>query len=230
MSDESPIIETPESQAVPQSAAARLPIPTQAQLDARRAYRRALRRSRNPFRLSFRSLMMTCIFATVAMIGIMATLVALRGETGTPALEPVIEVIAAPVNLAGDDDPDQADLPSSLTGAAEQTILAAATPANPVLTGPPIPTVVITSTPIPLTVGARVAVYDVGNDKLNVRNIPSLTDSQVLFRAEAGALFDIVGGPQEADGFTWWRLRDPRFSVEGWAVAIYLQTIPEDPG
>ena len=63
-----------------------------------------------------------------------------------------------------------------------------------------------------------------------MRNIPSLAESQVLFRAAAGAIFDVIGGPQEADGFTWWRLHDPRFSVEGWAVANYLQTIPDDSG
>ena len=72
--------------------------------------------------------------------------------------------------------------------------------------------------------------YGVGNDKLNIRNIPSLVGSQVLFREDEGKRFEIIGGPQEADGYTWWQLRDPQLQAQGWAVAIYLRTVTEDAG
>jgi len=81
-----------------------------------------------------------------------------------------------------------------------------------------------------LSVGVQAAVFGVGNDKLNIRNRPSLSDSQVLFRENEGKRFDIIGGPQAADGYTWWQVRDPQFQVTGWAVANYLRTISEDAG
>ena len=52
----------------------------------------------------------------------------------------------------------------------------------------------------------------------------------MLFRAPKGTQFDIIGGPQEADGFTWWQVNDPLFQVQGWAVANYLQTNSEEAG
>ena len=53
--------------------------------------------------------------------------------------------------------------------------------------------------------------------------VPGLTGSKILFRSPEGSLFDIIGGPQEADGFSWWHVRDAQFQLEGWAVANYLQ-------
>lgn len=108
--------------------------------------------------------------------------------------------------------------------------MAAETPQSLILEGPAIPTVIITNTPVPLRVGLQAAVYGVGNDKLNIRNSPSLTESQVLFREDAGKRIEIIGGPHEADGFTWWQVRDPQFQVQGWAVARYLRAVAEDTG
>ncbi len=214
----------------PETRHRRLPTPTRAQLDARRAYRRAIRRSRNPFRFSLRSLAFTLFLAIFTATLMFSLVFALRGEPTAPSLEPIIEVEAAPIRLAGADSAGQADALPSTPEASVQTILAVETPANPALTGPPIPTVIITNTPIPLAVGLRAAVHGVGNDKLNVRNVPSLLDSKVLFRAAQGTEFEIIGGPQAADGFTWWQVHDTEFEVRGWAVAIYLQAISDETG
>lgn len=218
---------TEQPQLAPIARYRRLPRPTRAQLDARRAYRRAIRRSRNPFRFSLRSLAFTLLLAILTAMLMFSLVFALRGAPTASSREPIVEVDPAPVRL---DDAGQAGALQSTPGSSVQTILAVETPANLALTGPPIPTVLITNTPVPLAVGLRAAVHGVGNDKLNVRNIPSLVDSQVLFRAAPGTEFDIIGGPQEADGFTWWQLHDTEFQVRGWAVAIYLQAIPDDAG
>ncbi len=198
-----------------------------AQFAARRAYKRALRRARNPLYFSARSLALLVILVIVASAATLALVYALRGEPAARGLEPIIHIAASSTGAA---DSVPAEQPEATAVPAVEVILAAETPANLVLEGPAIPTVIITNTPIPLSVGAQAAVHGVGNDKLNIRNRPSLTDSQVLFREDEGKGFDIIGGPQQADGYTWWQVRDPQFQVEGWAVANYLRTISENTG
>lgn len=196
-----------------------------AQFAARRAYKRAIRRARNPLYFSLRSLALVIMLVLVAGAVTLALAFALRVEPTSTGLAPVIQVVeTSPESTAA----DQAQAPQATAGAVVQVILAAESPENLALAGPPIPTVIITNTPTPLSVGLQAAVFGVGNDKLNIRSSPSLTDSQVLFRENEGKRFDIIGGPHEADGFTWWRVRDPQFQVEGWAVAIYLRTVAED--
>ena len=198
-----------------------------AQFAARRDYKRALRRARNPLYFSARSLALLVILVALASAATLALVFALRGEPAATGLAPIIHVAASPTGAAESVRPEQ---PAATSLPEVQVILAAETPANLVLDGPPIPTVVITNTPIPLRVGLQAAVYGVGNDKLNIRNSPSLNQSQILFREEEGKRFEIIGGPQEADGYTWWQLRDPQFQVQGWAVANYLRTVSEDTG
>ena len=198
-----------------------------AQFSARRAYKRALRRARNPLYFSPRLLTLALVLVLLATSAALALIFALRGAPAAAPLAPVIEIVE--VAKSDGAESDGAPLASTATPSppAVQVILAAETPERLILEGPPIPTVIITNTPIPLAVGLRAAVYGVGVDKLNIRNSPTLGGSQVLFRESEGKLFDIIGGPQEADGFTWWQVRDPQFQVEGWAVANYLRTVSE---
>ena len=198
-----------------------------AQFAARRAYKRATRRARNPLYVSLRSLVWLIILVLVASAVTLALIFALRGEPTSTGLAPIIQVVESRTEST---DADQEQALEATSVPAIQVILAAETPENPILEGPAIPTVVITNTPVPLSVGIQAAVFGVGNDKLNIRNSPSLADSQILFREADGKLFDVIGGPQEADGYTWWQLRDPQFQVEGWAVANYLRTVTEDTG
>jgi len=198
-----------------------------AQFAARRAYKRALRRARNPLYFSARSLILLVILVIVASAATLALVYGLRGEPAAGGMEPVVQIATSSSGAA---DSVASEPPEATAAPAVKVILAAETPANLVLEGPAIPTVIITNTPIPLSVGARAAVHGVGVDKLNIRNRPSLTDSQVLFREAEGKRFDVIGGPQEADGYTWWQVRDPEFQVEGWAVANYLRTISESTG
>lgn len=195
-----------------------------AQFAARREYKRALRRSRNPLYFSLRSLALMLFLALLISGLTLALVFALRRAPEQAELAPVIEVIE---ERSDQDDAVQAVEPRATSVPEVEVILAAETPENMELEGPAIPTVIITNTPIPLRVGAQAAVFGVGGDKLNIRNSPSLSGSQVLFRESEGKVFEIVGGPQEADGFSWWRVRDRQFQVEGWAVANYLRTVAD---
>ncbi len=198
-----------------------------AQFAARRTYKRALRRARNPLYFSARSLILLVIIVLVAGAATLALVYALRREPEATGLDPIIHIVTSSTGTA---DSVPAASPDATAVPAVQVILAAETPENMILEGPAIPTVIITNTPIPLRVGAQAEVYGVGIDKLNIRNRPSLTDSQVLFRENAGKRFDVIGGPHQADGYTWWQVRDPQFQVEGWAVANYLRSISEGTG
>ena len=207
------------------------PVPTRAQLDARRQFKRALKRAQNPLYIPFRWLLLMLAMVFLLLIVAVALVISLRSDKSAPELEPVIEIVTSGANQAPGQTEDEAYSEFAVAAdASPKIILAPVTPASIVLTGPAVPTVIITDTPVPLAVGLQAAVFNVGNDELNVRNIPSLRDSEVLFRAPAGTLVNIIGGPQEADGYTWWQLHDPQFEVIGWAVAIYLQTVPDSSG
>ena len=208
-----------------EGAPRRPPAPTREELAARRQFRRAVKRSRNPLYIPFSWLAAAVLLALIAIAGVIAAIIVLRQDTAAAPLDPVIVVATAQAGSASG-DLESAPLASTVDSG-PQIILAAQTPASLALTGPPVPTVIVTNTPIPLAVGARAVVYNVGGDELNVRNIPSIYNSEVLFRAAAGAEFKVIGGPQAADGFNWWQLHDPQFEVIGWAVAKYLQTVSE---
>ena len=203
-------------------------VPTREQLAARRQFRRAVRRSRNPLFIPFSWLACALLVVIIALAGAIAIILALRQEPAAAPPQSVIVVATAPAERAGGDAAIMEA--TSVPDASPQIILAAGTPANPALTGPAVPTVIVTNTPVPLTVGVQAVVYNVGDDELNVRNIPSIKNSEVLFRAAAGAVFNVIDGPREADGFSWWQLHDPQFDVIGWAVANYLQTLSENTG
>ena len=162
------------------------------------------------------------LIVMVAAGALAFALFSLRANEPTFAAEPVISV----TNVTDLNEKVDAELPAQPTESTSdgvQIIIAAQTPANLQIDGPVLPTVVITLTPVPLTVGASVEVAGVGDQELNVRNLPGLIDSTILFRAPEGTAFEVIGGPRQADGFTWWKIRDVDFRVEGWAVANYLQ-------
>ena len=69
-------------------------------------------------------------------------------------------------------------------------------------------------------VGSMVVVNASGG--LNVRAGAGL-DHNIMFNADFGAVFEVEDGPQQANGLTWWMIRDPMNSSRfGWAAADYL--------
>ncbi|MCY4070279.1 MAG: hypothetical protein OXG60_03195 [Chloroflexi bacterium] len=164
--------------------------------------------------------------ALVLSAGLVLTLVSLRAGDSLPHAEPLIQIVVAdPAKISEAIQKDADEVKRPATNDEVEVVIAQQAPADLAMEGPILPTVAFVPTPVPITVGAGVEVSGVGNQELNIRNVPGLTGSQILFRAPEGSPFDIIGGPREADGFSWWKVRDRQFQVEGWAVANYLQVI-----
>ncbi len=95
------------------------------------------------------------------------------------------------------------------------------------LAGPTLPVVEISPTPQPLGVGATVLVTGVGATQLNVRDSAGVIGTNIMFRANDGEPFVIIGGPELVDNLTWWRIQNPNDSTQsGWAAGQYLQVTP----
>ncbi len=67
-----------------------------------------------------------------------------------------------------------------------------------------------------LTIGGKATVATTHGDSLNVRSDAGVV-YQIRAKAHPGEVVDVLNGPRDADGFTWWeiRLADGR---QGWAV------------
>lgn len=88
----------------------------------------------------------------------------------------------------------------------------------------PTPTVALTPTPtLPasIQVGIFVKVTGAGEQGLSFRKAPGLQAERIRFLPE-GTIMRVVGGPEEADGLTWWQLEDPQTGEQGWAAGAYL--------
>ena len=90
------------------------------------------------------------------------------------------------------------------------------TPAPPTAT--PLP-----PTPIPATIrpGVNVVVANTGEDGMSFRTGPGTKYVRIEVLKD-GAVLKVVGGPEDADGFTWWRLQDQAGTI-GWGVEDFLE-------
>jgi len=103
-----------------------------------------------------------------------------------------------------------------------------------------VPTTLVTPTataalPISVTVsppvfteiapGAQVVVQGTRGVVLRLRASPS-TGAQVLDTLKEGMLLLVIEGPQQADNYTWWKVRTAQ-GKEGWAAGQYLALKPQ---
>jgi hypothetical protein len=65
-------------------------------------------------------------------------------------------------------------------------------------------------------VGDRVQVT-MSTGQLSVRITPG-TDANLVVRVNPGDQFTVMGGPQDANGYTWYQVRSDDGAVEGWAA------------
>ena len=113
-------------------------------------------------------------------------------------------------------------------------ILPTATPALP--TPVPFPTATATPTPKPTStptpsvpteigVGGYAKVVGAEADELSYRSGPGLNYARLTI-VKDGTLLKVLEGPEEADGYTWWRLEDEDGFI-GWAADDWLEpTLP----
>lgn len=84
----------------------------------------------------------------------------------------------------------------------------------------PIGTPEETPPPSEIGPGALVIVQGTAGAGLNLRTEPG-TGAQVVVNAREETVLTVVEGPQEAGGYTWWKLRTPD-GKEGWGAANWL--------
>jgi hypothetical protein len=77
-----------------------------------------------------------------------------------------------------------------------------------------------TATPAGIVPGAMVVVQGTLGAGLNLRAEPS-TGGRVIANAREGTVLMVLEGPQEANNYTWWKLRAPDGS-EGWGAGEWL--------
>lgn len=92
----------------------------------------------------------------------------------------------------------------------------------------PAPTyVVVTGVPTPAaqpSAAGKVRVTGTAGLSLRLRAAPS-TNAETVKLVPDGTLLLITGDSKQAEGYTWWPVRDPSDNKEGWAVSQYL-TLP----
>lgn len=123
------------------------------------------------------------------------------------------------------------ELPNAAASTAVLYVITApsATPLVPLASATPIttPTSQIPET-LPngiLTVGAYVQITGTGGDGLRLRSDAGLSGT-VRFLAIDGEVFQVLDGPQEVDGYSWWLLQAPYDpNVEGWAVDDFFVVV-----
>jgi len=76
-----------------------------------------------------------------------------------------------------------------------------------------------------LTQGQLVKILGTGGDGLRLRTQAGL-DAPIAFLGVESEVFEVLGGPEELDGYQWWFLGNP-YNAEktGWAVSNYLRPI-----
>jgi hypothetical protein len=180
------------------------------------------RRGQAAFYLPWWSVLAMLIVVLVVAFGIVGVVLTLGSRPPVVQVTPIIRIITAQ--------------PTANTGAglalpSLAPVIVVGSPAPPpqlALEGPTLPPVVFTPTPVPIVVGSTVAVSGVEREQLNVRDRAGVQGTTVLFRATEGTVFSIIGGPTQADGFTWWQIQNPAAPDQaGWAVANYLRVIVE---
>jgi hypothetical protein len=75
------------------------------------------------------------------------------------------------------------------------------------------------------SIGELVEIYGTKGDGLRLRNAPGLS-STINVLALENEVFEIRGGPEEADGYIWWFLINPYDStIQGWSVGTFLRRL-----
>jgi hypothetical protein len=108
--------------------------------------------------------------------------------------------------------------PTTATVAKETATTAPAAPTNTLA-----PTVAPTPA-MKITVGGKVKVEGTDGSGVRLRAGPGL-DFVTFKSVKDGVVLEVLGGPEQADKYTWWRLKDDAGTV-GWAADSFLVAIP----
>ncbi|HLU11593.1 MAG TPA: SH3 domain-containing protein, partial [Oceanobacillus sp.] len=166
-------------------------------------------------------LMLGTVF--VVAFGIIALVIALGGGAEPGGSPRIIIITAVPSDTPIVSSSSEATPTArSIFSSQGQPTSDGSVPVFP-LEGPTLPPVVLSPTPLSIVIGGLVSS---NVDGLNVRDQPS-TDGKVVFNANEGEIFTVVGGPEQGlvlnTTGTWWQIQDPDDSSHiGWAFQEYL--------
>ncbi len=126
-----------------------------------------------------------------------------RSPTPTPSATPMPTLTPTPSRTPTPVSPTPSSTPTS-------------TPSRPPTATPTLPVG-------PIVVGGRVVVTRTEGRGLSVRAEPGLGAARLFYLMD-GEILDVIGGPEEVEASTWWRLRtvDGR---EGWCAGFFLQGV-----
>jgi hypothetical protein len=170
-------------------------------------------RSKSGLYLPAWSVLLMLVTVFVVAFGIVALVIALGGGSQPDSSPRIIIITAEPSNTPSEPQvtPTRPLLPNQTSQGDVP---------NFALEGPTLPPVILSPTPLTITVGSTVVVN--ASDGLNVRAGAGL-DQNIMFNADNGDVFEVEDGPTQANGLTWWMIRDPANSSRfGWAAADYL--------
>ncbi len=85
----------------------------------------------------------------------------------------------------------------------------------------PVSTPPVTALPTQIRPGALVVVTNTKPDQLALRESPTKSAAVVVW-APDDTVLTVLEGPQQADGYTWWKVRTIDGEEEGWAAADWL--------
>lgn len=174
-------------------------------------------RTRSGLYLPAWSVLLMLVTVFVVAFGIIALVIALGGGSPPDGSPRIIIITAEPSNTPS--EPQGTPTRPLLPNQAQQGEIP-----NFALEGPTVPPVVLSPTPLSIVVGSTVVVNAEGG--LNVRAGAGL-DQNIMFNANNGDVFEVEAGPEQANGLTWWMVRDPDDSARfGWAAADYLDVQP----
>jgi len=92
---------------------------------------------------------------------------------------------------------------------------------EPTAAATPAPTAAPTTQPTTIGLGARVEVTGTGASQLRVRQAAGTSAGTIKFVPD-GTRFVVVGGPEQANGYTWWKVDDQAGTV-GWVAGQFLK-------
>lgn len=166
------------------------------------------------------SIALMLVGVIIVSLGLVGGVYLLGGSSGFLAEpSPIILIVTADVNAINNNVSTQAIQQAPST----EIISGQNAPSSLELAGPTLAPVQISATPAAIRIGSVIFVEGVDLNTLNVRSVPSLTESAILFRAEELEVFNVIAGPDQSEGFTWWQIQDPTdINRIGWAVSNFL--------
>lgn len=151
------------------------------------------------------------IAVTAIVVGLMALIISyfMRSPTDEPIVDAGIEPTEIQITMEATWTPEL--VPELATVTPEPS----STPPPPEPTPEPTPEALNI-----LAVGGNATVTGTGTDGVNMRQGNGVSYPVVETLAD-GTVFELIGGPNEADGYSWWQIRLDN-GTEGWVAQDFI--------